>query len=95
MEDSQIVWERGIPKKTIDQTIKKDLESNGLYVDVVHNITLWHDLIHLANHTKWEKAMIVVVCYSQMCYTSMILAKFYMSRKIILRETRHNTSAIR
>lgn len=34
MKDSKIVRGRGRPKKTIGQTIKKELEINGLFINM-------------------------------------------------------------
>lgn len=40
MEDGLIVRGSGRPKKTIVQTIKKDVEANGLSLDLVHDRTI-------------------------------------------------------
>ncbi len=42
MEGSPIARDRGIPRKTIGETIKKDLDVNGLSIDMIYDRTLWH-----------------------------------------------------
>jgi hypothetical protein len=42
---------RGRPKKTIAETIKKDLEINELEKDMVFDRPLWRRLIHVADPT--------------------------------------------
>ena len=42
---------RGIPKKTIREVIKKDLELNDLDRSMVLDRTLWRKLIHVADPT--------------------------------------------
>jgi len=62
---------RGIPKKTIRETIRTDLEINELEKDMVFYRTLWRCLIHVAESTKWDKARLLlqgiysllIVCY--------------------------------
>lgn len=51
MEGSQIPRSRGRPKKTITETIKKDLEINELEKDMVFDRPLWRRLIHVADPT--------------------------------------------
>jgi hypothetical protein len=51
MEDSQIIRGRGRPRKTIRETIKKDLETNELDRNMVCDRRLWRRLIHVVNHT--------------------------------------------
>jgi len=51
MEDSQIARGRGRPRKTIRETIKKDLEVNELDPNLVYDRTLWRNLIHLTDPT--------------------------------------------
>jgi len=51
MEGSQITIGRGKPRKTIRETIKKDLEINELEKDMVFNRTLWCHLIHAVDPT--------------------------------------------
>jgi len=51
MEDSQIKRGRGRPRKTIRETIKNDLEANKLDPNLVYDITLWCNLIHVADPT--------------------------------------------
>ena len=51
MEESQIKRGRGRPRKTIRETIKKDLEVNELDPNMVHDRTLWRHLIHVADPT--------------------------------------------
>lgn len=40
MEGGPIARGRGRPRKTIDETIKKDLYVNGLSIDMIYNRTL-------------------------------------------------------
>lgn len=35
-------------KNTIDETIKKNLEVNGLSMNMIYERTLWYHLIHVA-----------------------------------------------
>jgi len=49
MEESQIRRGRGRPRKAIRETIRKDLEVNELDPNLVLDITLWCNLIHVAD----------------------------------------------
>jgi len=51
MKDSQITRGRGRLRKTIRETIKKGLYINELDPNMVYDITLWRNLIHLADPT--------------------------------------------
>jgi hypothetical protein len=51
MEGGQITRGRGRPRKTIRETIKKDLEINELEKDMVLDRTLRRCLIHVADLT--------------------------------------------
>jgi len=51
MEESQVKRGRGRSKKTIRETIKKDLEVNELDPNMVFDRTLWRHLIHVADST--------------------------------------------
>ncbi|KAM7524737.1 hypothetical protein LguiA_014639 [Lonicera macranthoides] len=51
MEGSLIGRGRGRPRKTIGETIKKDLEANGFTIDMIHDRPLWRRLIHVAEPT--------------------------------------------
>jgi len=51
MEGSQIDRGRGRRRKTIRETIEKDLEINSLDSNIVFDGTLWLRLIHVANPT--------------------------------------------
>ena len=51
MEGSQITRGRGRPRKTIRETIRKNLEINELDGNMVYDRTLWHKLIHVPNST--------------------------------------------
>jgi len=51
MEDSQITRGRGRPIKTLRETITKDLDINELDRNMVYSITLWRNLIHVADPT--------------------------------------------
>jgi hypothetical protein len=42
---------RGRPRKTIRETIRKDLEVNELDPNMVYDRTLWRNLIHVADPT--------------------------------------------
>ena len=48
---SQFERGRGRPRKTIRETIRKDLEVNELDPNMVYDITLWRHLIHVADPT--------------------------------------------
>jgi len=58
MEDSQIT--RCRPRKTIRETIKKDLAINELDRDIVYVRTLWRRLIHVADPTYWDNAWLLL-----------------------------------
>ncbi|KAM7518030.1 hypothetical protein LguiB_016992 [Lonicera macranthoides] len=47
MEGSLVVRGRERPRKTIGETIKKDLEANGFTTDMIHDRPLWRRLIHV------------------------------------------------
>jgi len=51
MEDSQITIGKSKHRKTIRETIKKDLEINELDRNMIYGRTLWRNLIHVANST--------------------------------------------
>jgi len=51
MKDSQITIGRGRPRKTIRETIRKNLEINELDQNIVYDRTLWRNLIHVADPT--------------------------------------------
>jgi hypothetical protein len=51
MEKSQVKRGRGRPKKTIRETIRKNLEVNELDPNMVFDRTLWRHLIHVADPT--------------------------------------------
>jgi len=51
MKDSQITRGRGRPRKTIRETIRKNLEIIELDANVVYDRTLWCNLIHAADST--------------------------------------------
>jgi hypothetical protein len=48
MEESQVKRGRGRPRKTIRETIRKDLEVNELDSNMVYDRTLCRNLIHVA-----------------------------------------------
>jgi hypothetical protein len=50
MEESQVKRGRGRPRKTIRETIRKDLEVNELDSNMVYDRTLCRNLIHVADH---------------------------------------------
>ena len=56
MEGSQITKGRGRPRKTIRETIAKDLEINDLDRNMVFDRTFWCRLIHVAYSTWLDKA---------------------------------------
>lgn len=61
----EIAWrEEGRPKKTIGKTIERYLELNCLYGDIFLDKTLWCHLIHVADPTQWERALVVSVVVS-------------------------------
>lgn len=49
MKRSQTTRDRGRPKKTIRETIKKDLENNNLNICMVCDRTLWRNSIHVVD----------------------------------------------
>jgi len=49
MKDSQITRGKGRPRKTIRETIRKDLQINELDRNMVYDRTLWCNLIHVAD----------------------------------------------
>jgi len=51
MEESQVKRGKRRPRKTIRETIRKDLEVNELDPNMVYNRTLWRNLIHVADPT--------------------------------------------
>jgi len=52
MKESQVKRGRGRPRKTIRETIRKNLEVNELDPNLVYNKKkLWCHLIHVANPT--------------------------------------------
>jgi len=51
MEEVQVKRGRGRPKKTIRETIRKDLKVNELDPDMVFDRTLCRHLIHVADST--------------------------------------------
>jgi len=51
MDDSQIKRVRWRPRKTIRETIRKDLEINEFDPNMVSDRTLWHNLIYVADPT--------------------------------------------
>jgi len=51
VKGSQITRGRVRPRKTIRETIKKDLEINELEKNMIFNRTLWRRLIHVTDPT--------------------------------------------
>jgi hypothetical protein len=51
MEKSQVKRGRGRLRKTIRETVRKDLEVNELDPNMIYDRTLWHNLIHVADPT--------------------------------------------
>ena len=51
MEGSSVARGRGRPTKIIGETIKRDLDVNGLNINMIYNRTLWCHLIHVADAT--------------------------------------------
>jgi len=52
MEESQVKRGRGRPRKTVSETIRKDLGVNELDLNnLVYDRTLWRNLIHVADPT--------------------------------------------
>jgi hypothetical protein len=49
MQGSQITRGRGRPRKTVRETIKKDLEISEFNRDMIYDKTLWLRLIHVAD----------------------------------------------
>jgi hypothetical protein len=63
MEGNQTTRERGRPRKTI----KKDLEINELFRNIVYDRTLWRRLIHVADPTYWDKAWSLLLLLLDFC----------------------------
>lgn len=63
MEDSPMVRGIGGPTKTIDQ-YQQRFRFKWFTTGFFYEKTLWHCLIHVANTTKLEKALIVNVVLS-------------------------------
>jgi len=61
MEESQVKRGRGRPRKTIRETIRKDLEVNELDPNLVYDRTLWRHLIHVVHPTQWNKAWLLLL----------------------------------
>ena len=51
MKGSPIIRARRRPRKTIGETIKRDLNVNGLNINMIYDRALWRRLIHVANST--------------------------------------------
>ena len=51
MEEIQVKRGRGRPRKTIRETIRKDLDVNELDPNLAYDRTLWRHLIHVADST--------------------------------------------
>ena len=51
MEDSPIANVRGRPRTTIGEIIERDLDYNGLNVNMIYDRKLWHRLIDIAGST--------------------------------------------
>ena len=51
IEESQVKRGRGRPRKTIRETIRKDLKVNELDPNMVYDRTLWCHLIHVVDPT--------------------------------------------
>ena len=50
-KENPIIQRRGRPKKTIQETIRKDLSINNLTVDMCKDRTRWRQLIYIADPT--------------------------------------------
>ena len=46
-------------KKIIDETIKRDLNFNGLNVDMVYDKAVLHHCIHVVDPTQWDKSQLL------------------------------------
>ena len=51
MKGSLIVRGKGRANKTIGETIRRDLDVNGLNINMIYDRTLWCCLIHVADPT--------------------------------------------
>jgi len=51
IEESHVKRGNGRPRKTIRETIRKDLEVNELNLNLVYDRTLWRNLIHVPDPT--------------------------------------------
>jgi len=63
MKESQIRRGRGRPRKTIRETIRKDLEPNELDPNMVYDWTLWRNSIHVADP---DKALLLFAVVSEL-----------------------------
>ena len=59
MEGSPIARHKGRLKKIIGETIKKDLDFNGL--NIIYDQTLWCCLINVADPTLLGQGLVVVI----------------------------------
>jgi len=48
-------------RKTIKETIRKDLKINELDPNMVYDRTLWRNLINVGNPTLWVKAWLLLL----------------------------------
>ena len=48
MEGSIVTRCKGRPRKTISETVKRDLHVNGLNINMIYDRALWRRLIHVA-----------------------------------------------
>ena len=51
MKSSLVTRGRGRHRKTIVETVKRDLNVNGLNINMISDRALWHRLIHIADST--------------------------------------------
>lgn len=60
MDDSPIV-NRGRQRKTISETIEKDLELTDLSKDAVYDVTQWQCQVYVFDSNQWEKALLMLL----------------------------------
>ena len=64
-EDSSIARGRGKPRKNIGETIKRDLNVNGLNINMIYDRTLWSRPNHVVDppiRTKFSCCCCLVPC---------------------------------
>ena len=55
MEGSNVTRGRGKPRKTIGETVKRDLHVDSLTINTIYDRVLWYRLIYVIDPILWEK----------------------------------------